>query len=140
VSLRSASNFAHVLEDAQEQLLTTTINTINEPPDYFIRPDKKSTASRPPFFKNPSNHQHNCMFGSWHHVCLLSHVVGLVVFWVGNGRRWKFVGTCFQMPSKLRLGKNYDARARWVCPQKVSRINKGGGDQLRLDWRGVCAT
>jgi hypothetical protein len=33
------------------------------------------------------------------------------------------VGTCFQRLLK-KLGKKYDARARLVCPQKVSRTIK----------------
>jgi len=45
-----------------------------------------------------------------------------VVFWAGE------------------LREKYDARARWICPQNVSRINKGGGGQLRLGRRGACGS
>jgi hypothetical protein len=38
------------------------------------------------------------------------------------------------------IGVKYDARARWICPQNVSRINKGGGGQLRLGRRGACGS
>jgi hypothetical protein len=57
-----------------------------------------------------------------------------VVFWVGNRGRWKRAGTRFQTVVETGTGKKYDARARRVCPLNVSRINKGGGDPLRLDW------
>lgn len=61
-------------------------------------------------------------------------LAGLVVFWVGT------LGICFQMEVEAEAGEKYDARARWVCLQKASRINKGGGDQLRLGWRGACGS
>jgi hypothetical protein len=92
------------------------------PPDYFARADKKTAASKQSsFWKHFKTLAKPCFMRLALH--LLNRLrCGLGCILVGG------------------IGEKYDARARWICPQTVSRINKGGGGQLRLGRCGACGS